>query len=609
MQIELELLAPAKNKEIGIAAIDCGADALYIAGPKFGARAQAGNSFNEIKELVDYAHKFGVKIYIVINTILYDNELEDVKSSIWEAYNIGCDAIIVQDLSILKMDIPPIEIFASTQTNIRNVEQAKFLESLGFNRLILARELSLAQIEKIHNNVNVDLESFVHGALCVSYSGQCYLSQKLTGRSANRGECSQACRANYTLINQDGEVLIKNEPLLSLKDLNLSNSIPELIKAGITSFKIEGRLKGESYVRNIVYNYRTIINNYLKNNKDFCQSSWGVVLTDFIPLPNKTFNRGYTNLFINGERDMWRSQNGAKHVGEFLGIVTKSGNNKKGVAQFQYQSKENEKIINGDGLCIITPKGELLGIRANSCEGIIVTTTDKINIPVKSKIYRNYDINFERRLQSSIFKRVIPVTLAFSQNDNGYVINVLCNKIKFDYKIEQEKQQASNIDLALRNIKGQLSKQTDHFVFTITDISVTDVPFYPISLLNGIRREIADILSKKLEEERLHNKIKQRQPKKEINFEQQYRGYLLNISNNLSNSFYKSLGFRDIKPAYEIVREENAELMRTKYCIKYQIGLCPKQGKAYNRKLYIVNGTNKFELKFDCAKCEMVIIG
>ncbi|MBQ3176142.1 MAG: U32 family peptidase, partial [Bacteroidales bacterium] len=266
MQIELELLAPAKNKDIGIAAIDCGADAVYIAGPKFGARESAGNSFSDIAELASYAHKFGAKVYMVVNTILYDNELEEAQKSISKAWEIGCDAVIVQDLSVLKMDLPPIPLFASTQTNIRTTEQAKFLESLGFQRLILARELSLEQISDIKKSVGADIETFVHGALCVSYSGQCYLSQKLTGRSANRGACAQACRSLYTLIDSSGKVLLKDFPILSLKDFNLSERIPELVKAGVTSFKIEGRLKNVSYIKNIVRLYREKLDLFLAEN-------------------------------------------------------------------------------------------------------------------------------------------------------------------------------------------------------------------------------------------------------------------------------------------------------------------------------------------------------
>ena len=310
MQIELELLAPAKNKSIGIAAIDCGADAVYIAGPRFGAREAAGNTLADIAELVDYAHKFGAKVYMVVNTILYEDELQQARETIIEAHKIGCDAIIVQDLAIMEMDLPPIELFASTQTNIRTPQQARFLESLGFSRLILARELSLEQIAAIKEATNVPLESFIHGALCVSYSGQCYLSQKITGRSANRGGCAQACRTNYTLADStgrevkdaSGNPLAKDIPVLSLKDFNLSGYIPQLVEAGITSFKIEGRLKNESYIRNTVLLYRRKIDEFLKNNSRYKRASYGYCHGGFTPNPSATFNRDYTTLFIDGRR-------------------------------------------------------------------------------------------------------------------------------------------------------------------------------------------------------------------------------------------------------------------------------------------------------------------
>ena len=354
MQIELELLAPAKNKSIGIAAIDCGADAVYIAGPKFGAREAAGNSISDIAELVDYAHKFGAKVFMVVNTILYEDELQQARETIIEAHRIGCDAIIVQDLSILEMDLPPIELYASTQTNIRTVQQARFLESLGFSRLILARELSLQQIAQIKDAVNVPIETFIHGALCVSYSGQCYMSQKITGRSANRGCCAQACRNNYTLIDSTGKEVrysngtpvAKDAPILSLKDFNLSGHIPELVEAGVTSFKIEGRLKNESYIKNTVLLYRRKIDEFLESNPKYCRASYGRCTGGFTPDPAATFNRDYTTLFIEGKRGKWNSSNGAKYLGEFIGTVGSCGTNRYGQLHFTYKSASGATINN-----------------------------------------------------------------------------------------------------------------------------------------------------------------------------------------------------------------------------------------------------------------------
>lgn len=637
MQIELELLAPAKNKSIGIAAIDCGADAVYIAGPKFGAREAAGNSLNEIEELVIYAHKFGVKVYVVINTILYNNELDEAKEIITQVYKIGCDAIIIQDLSILKMDIPPIPIFASTQTNIRTVEQAKFLESLGFSRLILARELSTQQIEAIKKETNTDLESFIHGALCVSYSGQCYLSEKVAGRSANRGACAQACRSNYTLVDSNGEILkynnkplVKEMPILSLKDLNLSNNIPQLIKAGITSFKIEGRLKNESYIKNIVLNYRRIIDKFLETNNGYCKQSYGTCFKGFTPNPQATFNRGYTTLFINGERGSWQSGYGAKNLGEFIGEVENSGVNKYGQLYFSYNSK-NKEINNGDGLCFVLKSGEIIGVRANSCNGKIVATTEKLSIPKNTKIYRNFNFSFEKEVENNTPDRKIEVSLYFWQENNKYKILAKTKEgVELPYTIDSKADTANNSDLAKANITNQLSKSTDIFTFSVKEINVKNVPFFSASTINGIRREIAQCLS-----EKISNIVKERSLKEQKEYLNKRKNskpqiisnnltYLANCSNTIVKSFYTSLGAKSIAPAYEIEMVKRAELMRTKYCIKYQLGLCPnfKQKWAndinyknllgyvsFKEPLYLLNGKNKLELSFNCKECEMVIIG
>ena len=640
MQIELELLAPAKNKSIGIAAIDCGADAVYIAGPKFGAREAAGNSISDIAELVAYAHKFGSKVFMVINTILYEEELPQVQETIRQAYEIGCDAIIVQDLAILNMELPPIELYASTQTNIRTVEQARFLESLGFSRLILARELSLQQIAAIKEATDVPLESFIHGALCVSYSGQCYLSQKITGRSANRGCCAQACRSNYTLIDStgrevkgpDGAPLVKDSPILSLKDFNLSNRIPELVKAGITSFKIEGRLKNESYIRNTVLLYRRKIDQFLEQNPQYCRASYGRCIGGFEPNPKATFNRDYTTLFIDGKRGKWHSKDGAKYLGEFIGTVTGTGTNKYGQLHFTYKAANSGNTLNnGDGLCFVTPKGEILGARANTCNGSMVATTEKLQVAAGSKLYRNYNILFEKEMEKNPPRRTILVNLKMLQTVQGYSIKATTEEgITATYAIEGTADIAQNPTLAIENISRQLGKSAGIFSFTVTDVNVKDVPFFAASTLNGIRREIAIRLEEAAE--------KHFEAKKEESFQlfaqkrtsarrlpaAERLTYLANCSNSISKGVYASLGAKSIAPAYELQETPQAELMRTKYCIKYELGLCPNHkakwaddksyrdnlGKvAFTEPLYLLNGKNRLELKFDCKNCEMLVIG
>ena len=640
MQIELELLAPAKNKSIGIAAIDCGADAVYIAGPKFGAREAAGNSISDIAELVAYAHKFGAKVFMVINTILYEEELPQVQETIRQAHEIGCDAIIVQDLAILGMELPPIELYASTQTNIRTVEQARFLESLGFSRLILARELSLQQIAAIKEATDVPLESFIHGALCVSYSGQCYLSQKITGRSANRGCCAQACRSYYTLIDStgrevkgpDGAPLVKDTPILSLKDFNLSSRIPELVKAGITSFKIEGRLKNESYIRNTVLLYRRKIDQFLEQNPQYCRASYGRCIGGFEPNPKATFNRDYTTLFIDGKRGKWHSKDGAKYLGEFIGTVTGTGTNKYGQLHFTYKAANSGNTLNnGDGLCFVTPKGEILGARANTCNGSMVATTETLSVAAGSKLYRNYNILFEKEMEKNPPRRTILVNLKMQQTAQGYSIKATTEEgITTTYAIEGTADIAQNPTLAIENISRQLGKSAGIFSFTVTDVNVKDVPFFAASTLNGIRREIAAQLEEAVE--------KHFAAKKEESFQlfaqkkasarrlpaAEKLTYLANCSNSISRGVYASLGAREIAPAYELQQAPGAELMRTKYCIKYELGLCPNHkakwaddksyrdnlGKvAFTGPLYLLNGKNRLELKFDCKNCEMLVIG
>ena len=639
MQIELELLAPAKNKSIGIAAINCGADAVYIAGPKFGAREAAGNSISDIAELVDYAHMFGAKVYMVVNTILYEDELSQARETIIEAHKIGCDAIIVQDLSILEMDLPPIELFASTQTNIRNAEQAAFLESLGFSRLILARELSLQQIAQIKAATTVPLESFIHGALCVSYSGQCYMSQKITGRSANRGCCAQACRNNYTLVDStgrevkspDGLPLVKDTPILSLKDFNLSNHIPELVKAGITSFKIEGRLKNESYIKNVVLLYRRKIDEFLKGNPQYRRASYGTCIGGFAPNPSATFNRDFTTLFIEGKRGKWNSKDGAKYLGEFIGTVAGAGKNKYGQLHFTYKSIGKNSVNNGDGLCFVTPKGEILGARANTCNGNMVATTEKLDIPTNSKLYRNYNILFERELEKNPPRRCIQVNMNVSTSEKGYLFEACTEEgIRVQYLHEEKGDIAQKPSLAIENIRKQLGKSTDIFNFAVQDINLEEIPFFPASALNGIRRNMAEMLKREIlatvncnRETAARQFVENKKKRKPLPAAGEL-SYLANCSNSISKQLYISLGAGTVAPAYEMEQAPQAELMRTKYCIKYELGLCPNfsakwpndtsyrnnLGKiTFKEPLFLINGKNRFQLKFDCANCEMLVIG
>ena len=653
MTKKLELLAPAKNKEIGIAAINCGADAVYIAAESFGAREAAGNSICDIEELCCYAHRYLAKIFVVVNTILYDNETERAADLIWDIYNAGADAIIIQDLGLLKLNLPPLPIYASTQTDIRDPQKAELLEKLGFSRLILARELSLEQITGIANNVNIDIETFVHGALCVSYSGQCYLSAKITGRSANRGVCAQACRNNYDLVDADGKMLVHNSHLLSLKDLNLSNRIADLVKAGVSSFKIEGRLKNESFVKTSVLLYNRKINDFLNSvpEETYCRSSLGYVESSVEATPELAFNRGFTEFYIDGKRGVWRSEDSAKYLGEYIGTVTSSRINRSGVMEFTYSSAK--QIVNGDGLCFTCNNGNITGIRANSCNPAIrqVVTTSKDIIKPGSRIFRNYNFTYEKQLERGKIERFIPLEILFVRNGERSSLNVSCHYIgrkdallSFVYEIKYPFQQANNRESAEKNIRLQLSKKSAHFSFVFKGFTndIASLPFFPISELNAMRREVAEIAEQKIEAMRIAMKgeeenleIERRverdryikdisKGEKQHNIYNQnitdknWATYLLNASNRFSKEIYRELGISDCASSYELNPVKDAVLMRTKYCIKYQLGICNRNllgrkgilsNNNFKEPLFLCNREKKLRLVFDCSKCEMMVIG
>lgn len=612
--MQLELLAPAKNKDVGIAAINCGADAVYIAGPAYGARESAANTYKEIEELCIYAHKFGAKIYMVINTILYDNELKSAQEQIHTAYKIGCDAIIVQDLAVLKMDLPPIELHASTQTNIRTPEQAKFLESLGFTRLILARELSLEQIKGIKNSVSSEIETFVHGALCVSYSGQCYLSEYLCSRSANRGSCIQACRANYDLTDKNGKIILKNSPILSLKDFNLSNKLEGLIDSGVISFKIEGRLKSASYVKNITRHYRLLLDKIIKkrnsssNDNTLIKSSFGEIKGGFTPNPESTFNRAYTEFFIDGKRGHWNSGSSAKSTGELLGQISRIIQNDRDRCRFQIKFKNpNTKLSNGDGLFIKNSNSEFLGARADIVDnGNTVTSKPIPKLKEGASIYRNSNLNFEKELEKNTPSRLINAEIEFeSGSDEIKICASAQNCASAIIKLPNNFETANNQELAKANIYKQLAKSAEEYNFNVTEVKGEKYPFIPLSSLNSIRRDLAI----KLRENFLAISHKEHilQPANEIIPPAQK--VKLNCSNILSKELYESIGIIP-EAAYELSHKEDEELMRTKYCIRYELGYCPKEKNSKPSPqipFYLLNNGQKLKVTFDCQNCEMII--
>ncbi len=604
--MQLELLAPAKNKDIGIAAIDCGADALYIAGPAFGARESASNTFQDIEALARYAHRYGSRVYMVVNTILYDSELEEARKSIIRGYEAGCDAIIVQDLGVLKMELPPIDLYASTQTNIRTPEQARFLESLGFKRLILARELSLEQIKAIRAATTCELESFVHGALCVSYSGQCYLSCHLTGRSANRGSCIQACRSNYDLVDATGKVLLKEKPILSLKDFSLEQYIPQLVEAGISSFKIEGRLKNESYVRNVTRHYRNII-----DKLGYTKSSFGTIEGGFTPNIDQTFSRGYTTYFLTGERGQWNSRESAKAIGEEIGTITRILTPGKLESRFTFEGKP---LNNGDGLFIITPRGEKIGIRADKVEGQTVSVKHTKGIVPGSRIYRNFNQKFEKEIESNPPKRVLQAKVEITAAPDRITACALCeNGITAEYTLlpgEGLFEAANNTEKGLQNIRSQMEKLTGFIRFHLDKYSADGgfVPFLPLSSINALRRELSSLLEVAIEKGNTRaGEYRCEVPKMGGVIIPPEQTVKLNCSNALSRGLYGTIGIHP-EAAFELTGDhsrEYTELMRTKYCIRYEMGLC---GKKIAEPWYLINNGKKLRLKFDCRNCEMVVL-
>ncbi len=635
---QLELLAPARDVQIGIAAIDCGADAVYIAGPQFGARQAAGNSIEDIRTLCLYAHKFGARIFVALNTILYDDELEAAYRQMLAVQEAGADAIIIQDLAILKMAAEGIGDFheelriplhASTQCAIRTPEHAVFLESLGFSRLILERELSLEQIRAIRAAVSCELEFFVHGALCVCYSGQCYLSEHIAGRSANRGACIQACRSRYDLVDSDGKVIVRDKALLSLKDYNLKNRLAELAEAGITSFKIEGRLKNASYVKNVVRDYSMALDELVRGSRiksgmmfgedgmaaeGYERSSFGVVCGGFSPDTSKTFNRGYTELFIDGRRGKWASMDAAKSMGEEIGKVVSLNRDKSSVV---LKLRRNDIILNnGDGFSFVNRKGDVTGFRGDVCTGNTIKCKATPGLYPEALIFRNINAAFEREIEKQACNRVVRVTVSMNFISDGSAWTVKATAVSEDGRSASEtfeagEQTANNIERMRDMIHGQIGKSAGGYMFIVGEITATEgLPFMNAASLNGIRRRLAEILDSKPcgKKEILLRKPLDKTKMLRIRGTLPYLTYKANIANNLAKHICFSAGYSEINDAYEINHVSDAELMRTKYCIRYELGLCPKhQGAKPGKPLFLLNNGQRFALHFDCKACEMIV--
>ena len=584
----LELLAPAKNLVCGMAAIDHGADAVYIGAPKYGARAAVGNSIGDIRKLCEYAHPYGVKIYVTLNTIVYDSELEEIHRLIDQLAEIGVDAILVQDMGLLQfLQDKPFEIHASTQTDNRTAEKVRWLQQVGFTRAVLARELSAEEIAGIHRQVpDMELEVFVHGALCVSYSGICYASQHCFQRSANRGECAQFCRMRFSLVDADGVEVERERYLLSLKDMNQSDNLEKLISAGAVSFKIEGRLKDVAYVKNVTAAYSERLNAFIrKHPENYCRASKGHCEYTFSPNLNRTFNRGYTTYFVNGRQPDIASFDTPKAVGEFVGKV-------KEIRSDSFNVAGTASFANGDGLCFQNADRQFEGLRANRVVGNrIYPYKMPAGLRPGMALYRNNDQEFERVLSKPSATRKIAITIALRAVDDGFELSA--GDVALHFAAEHQLAQKSPRE----NLIRQLSKLGD----TIYECSEVDIPddfnyFIPNSQLSDMRRQLVDALSMPRCEVK---KARVGVPPALWNL-----SYLNNISNHLSASFY---GVDELS-AFEL-RGGDGPIMQCRHCLRYALGYCVKHGgrrPEWHEPLSLVLGDGRrFRLEFDCQHCQM----
>ena len=598
----LELLAPARTADIGVAAIDCGADAVYIAGPAFGARQAAGNPVSDIRRLCDYAHRFGARIYVTFNTLVYEEEIPQARRLLQELQDAGVDALIVQDAAVTRLAPEEMILHASTQCAIRTPEKARFTESLGYGRLVLERELSLEQIRAVRAAVDAELECFVHGALCVCYSGQCYLSEHLAGRSANRGACVQACRSLYDLEDADGRVLVRNKALLSLKDFNLIHRLEDLAEAGADSFKIEGRLKSVSYVRNVVRAYSDALDALVRRFPDkYRRASFGTLRGGFQPDLKKTFNRDYTELFLDGERGEWAAMDAPKSMGEYIGTVDRL---RAGAVTVRPENP-GLTLHNGDGFAFVGRDGGIVGFRGDVCEGSTIRCKEVPGLKAGMRLYRNIDAEFERRLEADRPVREIGVTLQARLSAGALAVTAVSEDgRKASVEIPAPLDVARDADRMLETVRTQLAKRTGIYSFTVSGVEAAGpVPFMSASFLNGIRRDLAAALdAQQVRMLPLRRGAARPDPAPEA------LTYQDNIANSVARDIYRERGSVAIEDAFELTHREGVEYMRTKYCLRHELGLCPKQRPGTRPEpLFLHNHGRRLRLDFDCAACEMTV--
>ncbi len=598
----IELLAPARNLNTGLEAIRHGADAVYIGASAFGARAAAGNSLEDIAQLTAYAHLFHARVYVTLNTILTDEELSEAQQLIEQLYRIGVDALIVQDMGLLRLKLPPIELHASTQMDNCDAAKVQFLEDAGFSQVVLARELSLSEIATIRSQTSCTLEAFVHGALCVSYSGRCYASQHCFSRSANRGECAQFCRLPFTLIDGNGKVVVKEKHLLSLCDMNRSEHLESMLDAGISSFKIEGRLKDETYVKNVTAAYRQALDEIISRRSDeFRRTSHGSSTLTFKPDLQKSFNRGFTDYFLQGKCSSMHNFDTPKSKGEYLGQVTSIGKR-------HLETNITAEINAGDGFTYLGTDGKLCGFRANRAEGSSIFPAIMPNIRVGTALYRNADAAFSKLLAKPSAERKISIDIEFRESSHGFVLSAKdesgCSTslhIPFEKSVARCPQE--------ENIRTQLSRLGDT-IFSVRNLNVTLVsnPFIPSSVLTAWRRELVENL---LRARRITRPLLLRKPEKsQGTFPRPTLDYTYNVANSQAEIFYESHGANIEEKAFELREPSGAALMYTKYCLREALGCCLQKGggKRLPEPLSLrLSDGREFQLKFDCNNCGMKV--
>lgn len=600
MATTLELLAPARNPDFGKEAINHGADAVYIGGPAFSARSAAGNTISEIEALCRYARFYRAKVYVALNTLLYDNELAEALTIIRQVYEAGADALIIQDMGLLMTDLPPIPLFASTQTHNHTSERVRFLEEAGFSRVILARELSLRQIADIRKPTTVDLEAFVHGAICVSYSGQCYMSHANTSRSGNRGQCAQMCRLPFEVLDANQKPFGKKGFYLSPRDLNLADYLPQMVEAGVSSFKIEGRLKDICYLKNITAFYRQRLDNYLENSNGYAKASAGRTHFTFTPQPEATFNRGYTSYFIEGKREQWINPDSQKSMGQLAGkLLAVNGR--------QAELDTPLKLAAGDGFVYISEPGQVEGFRINKAEGNTVYVHENCLPPAGTLLYRNQPAEFEKLLSVPSAVREIAVWLVLEQSPDGWRLtatdedgNTASIELSNTYEAARNPQMARD-----KALKQWAKSGVEGFKVERVQLTDTFAAFIPDSQLNAIRRELLTQLQTTRQDaprSKAFRSLPASLPRGDAD-------YSFNITNALSQKFYEACGYRVLQQGADLTGHFDAiPLMTTKYCLRHQLGQCQKSATGHPA-WYLRDDRRTYRLEFDCMLCQMKVYG